>query len=149
MAGIRRRLRHAPDRALSLANSSILDFNLNTPNATPGASGNSLLQITGGLSIGKGITLNVSAGTGWGNGVYYLATYSGTVTDTSSNFTGWTVSGAGLGSRLYDFSLSSVAGGTLELTVINASDIFGTWNVAGGGVGPTPATGWAATCRAT
>ena len=54
------------------------------------------------------------------------------------------MSGAGLGSRLYDFSLSSVAGGTLELTVINASDIFGTWTSPAAGVGPTPATGWAA-----
>ena len=89
----RRRRRHAPYRALSLASSSILDFNLNTPNVTPGTGGNGLIQITGGLSVGQNLTLTITPSTSFANGIYYLATYSGTLSNNSLAFNGWTVSG--------------------------------------------------------
>ena len=93
--------------ALSLASSSILDFNLNTPGAVAGGGGNSLLQVGGALSLGTGIALNVSTGTGWGPaGAYVLATCS-SLTNNSSSFSGWTVSG--IGQDGYSFSVSTTS----------------------------------------
>ena len=49
------------------------------------------MTITGGLTLNPGETLTVNPGTGWGTGTYVLATY-GSLTNNSSNFSGWTVS---------------------------------------------------------
>jgi fibronectin-binding autotransporter adhesin len=73
----------------TLANSSVLDFTLGTPNVAGGTAGSDLLKTTT-LSLGAGITVNVTQGAGFGLGTYSLIAYSGTLT---GNFTGWTVAG--------------------------------------------------------
>ena len=114
--------------SLTLNSGSILDYTL-------GSAADSLLAVSGALALGSSETLNVTPGGGWGNGSYVLATY-GSLTDSSSGFSGWTVGGTGLGHRMYSFSLS---GGSLDLIV--ASPPSANWIVAGGGSWSTSATG--------
>ncbi len=114
--------------SLTLNSVSILDYTL-------GSAADSLLAVSGALALGSSETLNVTPGGSWGSGTYVLATY-GSVIDSSSGFSGWTVGGTGLGHRIYSFSLS---GGSLDLIV--ASPPSANWMVAGGGSWSTSATG--------
>jgi autotransporter-associated beta strand protein len=125
--------------SLSLATSAGLKFDLNTHDVAPGTGGNSLLQI-GGLTIGQAVKLTVSAGTGWGNGIYCLASYSGALTDNSSNFSGWTVtgtSGSSLGNHSYEFFWN---GNNLDVAVLSANAVWESWTGTGSG-----STSWSKT----
>jgi autotransporter-associated beta strand protein len=116
-----------------------------TLNYTLGSSGNvGLLKITGGLTIGSGVTFDVTPGTGWGNGTYELASFpSGSITDNSTSFSGWTVGGVGLSPSQYTFSIN---GGSLDVAIsgIGATTVAGTWtNTASGTSSWSTAGNWA------
>lgn len=76
----------------TLGDNSGLQYFLNTPDVTGGTGGNSLLATTD-LGLGTGISLTVAPGGAFGLGTYNLIDYSGTLTDNSSGFTGYTVTG--------------------------------------------------------
>ncbi len=103
--------------SLTLATGDILAYTLGTGN-------DSLLAVSGGLTLSSSVTLNVTQGAAWSNGSYVLATF-GSLTDNSSSFSGWTVTGTGLGKHEYSFAVS---GGSLDLTVAPVS-----WIAPGGG----------------
>ncbi len=105
--------------SLTLATGDILAYTLGT-----GTGNDSLLAVSGGLTLSSSITLNVTPGAAWSNGSYVLATF-GSLTDNSSSFSGWTVAGTGLGKHEYSFAIS---GGSLDLTVAPVS-----WIAPGGG----------------
>ncbi len=81
---------------LTLANNSVLDFTLGSPNVAGGTGGNDLVS-TAALTLGTGLTVHITQGTGYGTGLYHLIDYSGALTNNSSNFTGWTVTGLAAG----------------------------------------------------
>jgi autotransporter-associated beta strand protein len=121
--------------SVSLLSGSVLNYTL----GSVGAAGNSFLNIgAGGLAISSSITVNVTPASGWGNGTYELASYTGTLNDTSTGFTGWTVVGGG--SHNYSFTDSS---GSLDMVVTAAvTTVAGTWNANSGGSWST-AGSWA------
>ena len=89
-----------------LANNAILNYDL-------GSIGSSdRLQVNTALPIGPGITLNVNEVAGFGAGTYHLINYT-TLTDNSSGFTGWSVSGLSAGQNA-NFALGS---GSVDLVV--------------------------------
>jgi autotransporter-associated beta strand protein len=108
--------------SVTLNSGSLLNYTL----GSVGAGGNSMLNITGGLTLSSSITLNVTPVSGWGNGTYELASYAGSLADNSTSFSGWTVAGTGLGSHTYSFSDS---GGMLDVIVGAAgpTTVSGTW----------------------
>ena len=97
----------------------------------------SLLADSGGLTINPLATLNVTAGTAWGNGTYPLTSGVTSLTDDSSSFAGWTVAGSGLGSHRYRFAL---AGDNVDL-IVTAPLTTTNWAASGAGVSPAPAIG--------
>ena len=119
-----------------LANNSFLDFNLNTPGTAAGVSGNDLLKIqgtsgaNGDLTIGSDITLTIATGGGFGVGTYHLITYTGSLFDNSSSFSGWSVSGL-LAGEAASFSIGS---NSIDLQVIAVPEP-GTWAMLLGGIG--------------
>jgi autotransporter-associated beta strand protein len=125
--------------SVTLYSGSVLNYSL----GSVGAAGNSLLNITGGLSISSSITLNVTPASGWGSGgTYELASYAGTLTDNSTSFSGWTVAGVGLSSSQYSFSDT---GGSLDVTInIAPTSVSGTWTKTTSGTASwTTAGNWA------
>jgi autotransporter-associated beta strand protein len=112
---------------VTLDSGSYLNYTLGS------TAGSALLNVTSasGLTLGSGITLDVVPGTNWGNGSYELASYAGTISNTS-NFSGWTVAGAGIGSHLYSFTAT---GGSLDVVVsaTGATTVSGTWTNSAGG----------------
>ncbi len=101
---------------LSLANGSNLGFTLGSPNVAGGTGGNDLVSTTA-LTLGTGVALSVTQGTGFGLGVYHLIDYTGALTDNSSGFSGWTVSGLSAG-EIGVFSLGTDGSvNALNLTV--------------------------------
>ena len=76
---------------LTLANSSVLAYTLATPNVTGGTGGNDLTS-TVALSLGTGVNLSITQGTGFGAGVYHLIDYTGSLTG-GTNLSTWTISG--------------------------------------------------------
>ena len=127
-AGVGPTLTLAADSPLFLESGSILAYTLGT-----GTGGDSFLSVGGDLTLNSNITLAVTPGGSWGAGTYCLATF-GSVNDNSGSFSGWTVTGAGLGFHVYSFSLS---GGSLDLTVGGMG-----WIAPGGGSWADP-TNWA------
>ncbi len=117
--------------SLSLATGDILAYTLGT-----GTGNDSLLAVSGGLTLSSSVTLNVTPGAAWGNGSYVLATF-GSLIDSSSNFSGWTVTGTGLRKHTYTFAIS---GGSLDLTVVPVPPM--SWIAPGGGSWATSAN-WA------
>jgi autotransporter-associated beta strand protein len=95
--------------SLALDNDSILSSVLGT---NTGA--DSLLSIVGDLTLGSGVTVDVTPGANWGTGTYELADFGGTLFDNSNGFSGWTVAGSDLGNYNYSFVLSD---DNLELIV--------------------------------
>ena len=85
-----------------LSNSSSLAYALGTGNGS-----DNLLAVVGGLNVGSDLTVNVVPGTNWIAGPYTLATF-GSLADNSNDFSGWTVTGTGLGYNfVYEFSSDS------------------------------------------
>ena len=80
--------------SLILSNSNSLTYALGTGNSS-----DSLLAVVGGLTAGSDLTVNVMPGTNWIAGPYALATFDSLV-DNSNDFSGWTVTGVGLGRKL-------------------------------------------------
>ncbi|NNM86656.1 MAG: PEP-CTERM sorting domain-containing protein, partial [Phycisphaerales bacterium] len=76
---------------LTLANSGALDYTLATPNVTGGTGGNDLVS-TAALSLGTGVTLNITKDAGFGAGVYHLIDYTGSLTG-GTNLSSWAISG--------------------------------------------------------
>jgi autotransporter-associated beta strand protein len=122
--------------SVSLLSGSLLNYTL----GSVGAAGNSLLNVTGGLNVSSNITLNVTPVSGWGNGTYELASFTGTPT---ANFTGWAVTGTGIGSHLYSFTDT---GDSLDVVVspTGATTVSGTWTNTNNGTSSwTGAGNWA------
>ena len=94
-----------------------------------GTGHDSLLATSGGLTLNPLVALNVTAGTGWANGTYPLTSGATSLTDNSSSFAGWTVTGSGLGSHRYRFTL---AGDNVDL-VVTVPLTTTNWAAAGGG----------------
>ena len=123
---------------LVLSNHSYLDFDLNSANVSAGSGGNDLVNVPGdnggdgNLTINPNLTLTITPGVSFGNGLYHLITYTGTLSDNSSTFSGWTVAGSGLGSHIYTFSSNS---GEIDLTVAPVTVALLTWTGQTGGSG--------------
>ncbi len=77
--------------ALTLANSSALNFILTTPNSAAGDAGNSLIA-TANTTLGSGITLNINAGPQFGVGVYHLISFSSAINNLA-DLNSWIVNG--------------------------------------------------------
>ena len=107
---------------MTLDTGAVLAYTLGT-----GTGNDSLLAVSGGLTLSSSITLNVTPGAAWSNGSYLLATF-GSLADNSSSFSGWTVTGTGLGKHSYTFAVS---GGSLDLTVAQTLPV--SWIAPGGG----------------
>ena len=115
--------------SLSLSPSSVLSYTLTTSTAS---SGNSQLDVTGGLTLSTGLTVSITPAswTSATSGTYVLATY-GSLANNSSSFSGWTVANNPLlGRHTYGFSVGS---GSLDLSVGTGATISGTWSGSGGG----------------
>ena len=82
-----------------------------------GTTNDSFLAVSGSLTLNPDVSLAISAGaSNWATGkTFVLAVAAGDITDSSSSFTGWSISGTGLGSHLY--TLSIVGSNSLDLTV--------------------------------
>ncbi len=93
----------------TLGNGSKLDFTL-------GTSGD-LLDTTA-LTLGTGITLDVTPGVGFGTGIYQLIDFTGGLHNNSDNFTGWTVTGLAPGQT----GIFSLTANALDLTVGNVPE---------------------------
>ncbi len=105
---------------LTLANNGVLDFTLGSPNVAGGTGGNDLVR-TAALTLGTGLTVNITQGTGYGTGLYHLIDYSGALTNNSSNFTGWTVTGLAAG-QTAAFSLGTDGtSNAVNLTISSSS----------------------------
>lgn len=86
---------------LALANSSKLDFTLNAANAVAGTGGNSFV-VTNNVTLGSGVTIDITPGNDFGEGVYSLLSFSGILFN-SADLTSWTVNGpAGFNYQLTD-----------------------------------------------
>ena len=89
---------------LTLNDNSTLNFILNTPNATAGTGGNSLIATTD-TTLGSGIALNIAAGSQFGAGVYHLVSFSDAINNLT-DLNSWKITGpAG-----YTYTLSDPAG---------------------------------------
>ncbi len=105
---------------LTLANNGILDFTLGSPNVAGGTGGNDLVS-TAALTLGTGLTVHITQGAGYGTGLYHLIDYSGALTNNSSNFTGWTVTGLAAGQTAV-FSLGTDGtSNAVNLTISSSS----------------------------
>ena len=119
---------------LTIGNGTNLDFDLD------GTS--DLIAVTGALSLGTGVTLNVNPLLGFGPGTYTLMTYTGAL---SGNTTGWTLAGLPGDSATF-----ASGGGTVTVTinvVTNDSQLAITPSPVSLGsvlVGFTPSSGTAA-----
>ena len=90
--------------SLTLSDNSGLDFALNTPNAGSGAGVNSLIATTD-ITLGKGISLTIRAGTQFGAGVYHLVSFSDAISN-AADLNSWTVNGP----SGYTYTFSDPAG---------------------------------------
>jgi fibronectin-binding autotransporter adhesin len=100
--------------AATLAANTFLDYDLGTPTSGGGVAGtdNDLLTVSGQLTVGNGITLNVAQGTGFGDGTYQLIHY-GTV-GPAPDFSTWSISGLpGVTGTFFD-----TGSGDIEVTVV-------------------------------
>ena len=105
------------NNSLALANGANLNYLLNTQSATGPVAGGDFTQVNGGLTINPNLTINVVPGPGFlATGVYDLIQYdSGGLTDNSSGYSGWTVTGVAPGTHVSfstdpgNFTLSLVA----------------------------------------
>ena len=97
-----------------------------------GTTNDSFLAVSGSLTLNPDVSLAISAGaSNWATGkTFVLAVAAGDITDSSSSFTGWSISGTGLGSHLY--TLSIVGSNSLDLTV-NAGPTNHSWSTTQGG----------------
>ena len=126
------------NNTLALPNGANLSYILNTPNVAAGTGGNSLASVlgttdtNGDLTIGTGTTLTVAPGGNFGNGVYHLISYTGALTNNSTNFNGWTVNISGVGVHTYtfqlgtksiDLSVSSTGGGNNSVLAVSGSGV--------------------------
>ena len=100
--------------SLTLNSGSVFDYTLGAA-----AGGNSLLSLSGPLTLSPSVTWNITPGGSWGSAPsYLLATFAaGTLSDGSNGFSGWTIAGSGLGAPNYHFSVS---GGSLDLDLRHA-----------------------------
>ena len=76
---------------LALLNSSKLDFILNAPNLGAGAGGNSFI-VTTDVTLGAGVSIDITPGTAFDAGVYSLLSFSDAISN-SADLSSWTVSG--------------------------------------------------------
>ncbi len=109
--------------ALSLASGGILNYTL-------GGASDSLLAIGGNLTLSSGITVNVTDGGSFGEGVYPLATF-GSLTDNSSCFSGWTLNAPAVPGHVSYVAVGP--GNTLNVDVFLAG-ISGSWSGTSGGI---------------
>jgi len=114
--------------AATLNPSSILSYILSTPNVAGGTGGNSLLSV-GALTLSTGITLDVTPQTGFGPGSYVLIDYS-SLTDNSSSFSGWTVSGLASNESAQLTLVPNGGGGAVDLVVSNSGPQTLSWTDA-------------------
>jgi autotransporter-associated beta strand protein len=81
------------NNTLTLADSTVLDFDLATANATGGTGGNDFIQVNGDLALGSSVTLSALANGGaLADGKYALFGYTGTLSGTE-NLGTWSLSG--------------------------------------------------------
>jgi|GEM_PF-2303561 len=86
---------------LLLGNSSKLDFILNAPNLDAGAGGNSFI-VTTDVTLGAGVSIDITPGTAFDAGVYPLLSFSDAISN-STDLSSWTVNGpAGFHYQLTD-----------------------------------------------
>ena len=104
---------------------SILDYTLGTANGADGC-----LAVSGSLSLGGSVTVDVTPGGLWGPGTYVLATAARGIVNNSNQLTGWTLVGTFLGNGSHTLAIS---GNSLDLVVGPAAAVSGTWTAAGGG----------------
>ena len=104
----------------TLSSGAFLDYDL--ANVTTVGSGiNDLLAITGGLTLGSSLTLNLNAYQGdLANGTYKLITYTGGLT---GNTSGWTI-GSSNASGAHGYSFSTATPGEIQLIVAEALPIW-------------------------
>ncbi len=116
--------------SVAVNSGSILDYWLGAGNGADGC-----LAVTGSLTLGSSVTVEVTPGGLWRPGTYVLATASLAIVDNSNKFSGWTLAGTGLGNDPYSFALS---GNNLDLNVGGTAAVSGTWTASGGGSWNTP-----------
>jgi fibronectin-binding autotransporter adhesin len=114
---------------LNLGSSTELDLDLDQPNVTAGTGNNDLFATTA-LTIGTGVTVAVNPGGNFAAGTYHLITYSGSFTDNSSSFSGWTATGLPVGNT----ATFSNTGTSIDM-VVAAVPEPSTWAMMAGGVG--------------
>jgi fibronectin-binding autotransporter adhesin len=100
----------AANGGISLADNSQIAFTLGTTS--------NKVTDAGALSLGQDITLSLTPGSGFGVGTYSLINFGGSLTDNSSSFSGWTVSGLP-GTYTAHFAL---AGSALQLDVVSVPE---------------------------
>jgi len=83
--------------ALTLANKTFLDYDLVSTGSCD------MVETSGTLTFGTGLTLAGTPGGTLSTGTYHLIHYTGSLTDNSSSFSGWTVTGLP-GGQTYSFS---------------------------------------------
>ncbi|RRJ95441.1 hypothetical protein Ga0100231_015165 [Opitutaceae bacterium TAV4] len=81
------------NNTLTLAGSTVLDFDLATANVAGGAGGNDFIQVHGDLALGSSVTLSAIVGGGsLGDGKYTLLGYTGSLSG-AENLNTWSLSG--------------------------------------------------------
>jgi autotransporter-associated beta strand protein len=124
------------NNTVALGNNASLLFDLDKPGVVAGTGSNDLLSIlgtngsNGGLTIGTGVTLGVTTGVDFSTGIYHLITYTGSLTDNSSAFTGWSIIGLPTG----DTGSFSIGSNSIDLTVTSIPEP-GTWGTLFAGFG--------------
>jgi fibronectin-binding autotransporter adhesin len=104
----------------TLNSGTVLDYDL--ANATTIGGGiNDLLSVTGGLTLGSSLTLNINAYQGdLANGTYKLITYTGSLTGATS---GWAI-GSNNASTSHIYSFSAGTPGEIDLLVAGPTSIW-------------------------
>ena len=97
---------------LTLSSGAQVNYLLNDASSSGTAGGNDAAAVSGTLTINPDLTINVDPGEDFTYGNYALASY-GTLTDSSSAFNGWSVTGLAPGTGIS----YSTAGGDLTLSL--------------------------------
>jgi autotransporter-associated beta strand protein len=106
--------------SMILNTGSVLDYEL-ANSLTPGGGINDLLSVTGNLTLGSSLTLNIDAYQGdLANGNYKLISYTGNL---SGNTSGWSV-GTNNASGPHSYNFSTATPGEIQLIVIDGSPIW-------------------------